>query len=272
MARLTALERPTGTTSHGFDPTHANLDVLGVPVSAVNLSAVTARFAHWIAERSRHYVCVRDVHGVVLCQDDPQLMRIHRNASLNTPDGMPLVWLLRAHGFDTADRVYGPDLVQAVGSAPELKHARHYFYGGRNGSTAAMIASLRQRFPGIEIAGDYEPPMRAAGEHETPEVIEVINRARPDIVWVGLGTPKQEYWMSEHRQAIEAPIMIGVGAAFDFYAGTAAQAPRWVQRSGFEWLFRVWVDPKRLGQRYARIVPRFIAMVARDYARRFIGR
>lgn len=253
-------------------PKDSRLDILGLPVSAVNLPRVIDLFTAWIAERSRHYICVRDVHGVVLSQDDDRLMRIHRNASLNTPDGMPLVWLLRAHGHRDADRVYGPDLLEAVCAAPSLAGSRHFFYGGQNDSATAMIASLKARHPALIVVGHHEPPFRPSGALEDSSVIEAINASQADIVWIGLGTPKQEYWMANHRASIEAPILIGVGAAFDFYAGTATQAPRWIQRSGFEWLFRVFVDPKRLGARYARVVPRFVALLARSYGRRLLRR
>jgi len=246
------------------------VDVLGIPISAVDLDAVVRLFQLWIAGASRHYVCVRDAHGVVLAQANERLMAIHREAALNTPDGMPLVWLLRAHGHRSTDRVYGPDLLHKAFGAAQLRGARHFFYGGSEGSAAAVADTLARRYPGATIVGHHEPPWRDGGSREDDAVLERINRARPDIIWVGLSTPKQEFWMAGHRAALDAPIMVGIGAAFDLCSGRIRQAPRWIQRSGFEWLFRVWLEPRRLARRYAYVVPRFLLLLALDHGRRWL--
>jgi len=248
------------------------VDVLGIPVGAVDLDIVVRLFQAWIAGASRHYVCVRDAHGVVLAQADERLMAIHRDAALNTPDGMPLVWLLRAHGHRSTDRVYGPDLLHRAFAAVELRGARHFFYGGSEGSAAAVADILARRYPDAAIAGHHEPPWRDSGSREDDAVLERINRTRPDIIWVGLGTPKQEFWMAGHRGALDAPIMVGIGAAFDLCSGRIRQAPRWIQRSGFEWLFRAWLEPRRLAGRYASVVPRFVLLLALDRGRRWLRR
>jgi N-acetylglucosaminyldiphosphoundecaprenol N-acetyl-beta-D-mannosaminyltransferase len=174
---------------------------------------------------------------------------------------MPLVWLSRWHGAREVSRVYGPDLMLAFCERSVGKGYRHYFYGGAEGVPERLADRLCRRFPGLVVAGTYSPPFRALSDAEDAALVERVNAARPDLVWVGLSTPKQERWMAAHRAKLEAPMLIGVGAAFDFHAGLKPQAPRWIQRSGFEWLFRTLSEPRRLGRRYAYIVPMFSLLV-----------
>lgn len=204
----------------------------------------------WISQRNQQYVCVRDVHGVMESQRDEKLRQIHNQAGLITPDGMPLVWLSRLKGFQWVERVYGPDLMLAVCQQSVVKGYRHYFYGGAEGVPELLARRLREQFSGLQIGGWYSPPFRALTKEEDERVIRTINDTKPDIVWVGLSTPKQEYWMYQHLHRISAPVMVGVGAAFDFHAGLKKQAPRWMQRSGLEWFFRLITEPRRLWRRY----------------------
>jgi N-acetylglucosaminyldiphosphoundecaprenol N-acetyl-beta-D-mannosaminyltransferase len=233
-------------------------NILGIGVSAINMAQALETIDGWISQRHQDYVCVRDVHGVMQSQRDEQLKRIHNRAGLVTPDGMPLVWLSRRMGFPWVDRVYGPDLVLAVCQQSVGRRYRHFFYGGAQGVPERLADRLGKRFPGMEITGVYSPPYRPLTTEEDERLIRMINDTKPDIVWVGLSTPKQEYWMYEHLGRINAPVMIGVGAAFDFHAGLKTQAPRWIQRSGMEWLFRLISEPKRLWRRYLINNPWFL--------------
>lgn len=234
------------------------VDVLGVGVSAIQMADALAAIHGWIARRERQYVCVTSVHGVMESQRDESLRRIHNEAGLVTPDGMPLVWLCRRAGYRHVERVYGPDLMLACCERPVARGYRHFFYGGAPGVPELLAQRLRARYPGLEVAGTHSPPFRPLTPEEDRAVIRRINRSRADIVWVGLSTPKQERWMAEHVGRLEAPVLIGVGAAFDFHAGVKWQAPRWVQRIGLEWLFRMVNEPRRLLGRYVVNNPRFL--------------
>src|SRR5690606_5511415 len=186
----------------------------------------------------------------------------HNAAGLVTPDGTPMVWLLWASGHRAAERVYGPDLMLAVLEMSVMRGYRHFFYGSSETTLTRLETSLRARFPGLVIAGSHSPPFRPLTAREDDAVVEMINAARPDIVWVGLSTPKQERWMADHRDRLEAPVLVGVGAAFDLHAGIVRQAPRFVQRSGVEWLFRLAMEPRRLWRRYLRNNPAFVLCIS----------
>lgn len=245
----------------------SRVDVLGVGVSAINIAQALAVMDTWIANRDPHYVCVTGVHGVMESQRNERLRQIHNAAGLVTPDGMPLVWLSRRQGFAHVERVYGPDLMLAACLHSLYHRHSHFFYGGGDGVAEQLAERLSCQFPGLRVAGTYTPPFRALSRDEDSAIVDRINRAAPDIVWVGLGTPKQEQWMDEHVGRIEAPVLIGVGAAFDFHAGVKRQAPKWMQRSGFEWLFRLASEPRRLGPRYLVNNPAFMWRVARTWSR-----
>jgi len=245
-------------------PGPARVDVLGVRVSAIDMPAALATLAGWIDRGERHYVCVSGVHGVMESLRDPALRRVHNAAGLVTPDGMPLVWLGRAAGVAHMRRVYGPDLMLAVCAESVALGWRHYFYGGADGVPELLAERLRARFPGLAVVGTHSPPFRALTPEEDAAVVDRINAAGPHFVWVGLSTPKQERWMAAHRGALRAPALMGVGAAFDFHAGLKRQAPRWMQRSGLEWAFRLATEPGRLGRRYLVNNPRFVYHVARQ--------
>jgi len=224
----------------------------------LNLDTAVTTLAGALAAGQRGYVTVTGVHGVIESQDDPELRRIHNASLLSTPDGMPMVWMGRLGGHQSMDRVYGPDLMDRIMAWSQQSGATHYLFGGNTGVADALKARLEQRFPGIRIVGTSTPPFRPLTEGELTVLAAEVGRLQPDFFWVGLSTPKQERFMATHLSRLNARIMIGVGAAFDFHAGRIIQAPRWIQRSGLEWLFRLTKDFRRLWPRYSRIVPLFL--------------
>jgi N-acetylglucosaminyldiphosphoundecaprenol N-acetyl-beta-D-mannosaminyltransferase len=234
------------------------VNVLGVGISAINPSQAVGEIERWVTQSARNYVNVCTVHTVMECQNDTRLRRIVNHSGLSTPDGMPLVWLSKLHGFREAARVYGPDLMLDLCARSEVTGHRHFFYGGAPGVARLLVERLKSRFPDLKIAGVHSPPLRAPDTQEDTSVLEMINAAKPDIVWVGLGTPKQDYWVARHRHLLTASVLIAVGAAFDFHAGLLPQAPRWMQRNGFEWLFRLYHEPRRLAFRYLVYNPLFV--------------
>jgi len=194
------------------------------------------------------------------CVNDPSLLPVFNEAGLVTPDGMAVVWLLRLKGHREVRRVYGPDLLLAVCAHGLERGWRHHFLGSSPEILALMTKNLRARFPGLQIAGQTCPPFRQLSMQEDEDIIAEVNASQADILWVGLGSPRQEVWMHKKLRKINAPVMIGVGAAFDFLSGNKPQAPHWVQRIGMEWLFRLLNEPKRLWPRY-RQYPRFVILV-----------
>ena len=237
------------------------VNVLGVGVSLVNMDLALERIASWIREREKTYVCICSVHGVMECQRSEELKRIFNHAGMITPDGMPLVWLARRQD-PKVTRVYGPDLFLAELASSISSGHRHFLYGGGPGVAASLAEKMTRRFPGLRIAGTLEPPFAPLAELASSETAAKINAAHPDIVWVGISSPKQERWMSMMRPMLEAPVLIGVGAAFDFHSGTVRQAPRWMQRSGLEWFFRLITEPRRLWRRYLVNNPWFLWALA----------
>ncbi|GAB4407907.1 MAG: WecB/TagA/CpsF family glycosyltransferase [Anaerolineales bacterium] len=238
--------------------TPPRVNVLGVGISAINLPQALAIIDDWIARRDPHYVCVSTVHGVMECQRNEAVRRALNSSGLTTPDGMPLVWISRLHGFRHVRRVYGPDLMLAVCERSVAKGYRHYLYGGRPGVAEALKARLERRFPGVQIVGLESPPFEPLTPEQDREAVERINAANPDIVWVGMSTPKQDLWAAEHVGRLNAPVILAVGAAFDFVSGRKRQAPRWMRDSGLEWLFRLIQEPRRLWRRYLLYNPLFI--------------
>jgi N-acetylglucosaminyldiphosphoundecaprenol N-acetyl-beta-D-mannosaminyltransferase len=241
--------------------THSTIprvDVLGVNISAVDLNGAVEEVGRWFDDDERHYVCVTGVHGVMESQRDPELLAIHNASGLTTPDGMPMVWSGWFAGHRSMDRVYGPDLMLDVCAEAARRGWRCYFYGGKEGVADVLASRLEERFPGLKVAGCYSPPFRPLTAEEDEAIVDRINSSAADLVWVGLSTPKQERWMAEHVDRLDAVALLGVGAAFDFHAGEVRQAPRWVQRSGMEWLFRLGQEPKRLWRRYLYNNPRFL--------------
>jgi N-acetylglucosaminyldiphosphoundecaprenol N-acetyl-beta-D-mannosaminyltransferase len=241
--------------------TEPRVNVLGVGVSAINMDLALARIAEAVAAKTKGYVCVTGVHGVSEAQNDPAFRQILNRCFLCTPDGMPLVWVGRLQGQKHMDRVYGPDLMLAVMQESERKGWRHYFYGGANGTAVTLKEKLTARFPKLQVVGTYEPPFRPLNAEEQSALRETVRLARPDMLWVGLSTPKQERFMAEYLPKLDVTLMFGVGAAFDFHAGKVRQAPRWMQRSGLEWFFRLCSEPKRLWKRYFKNNPLFLGRI-----------
>ena len=233
-------------------------NVLGVALHAMNLPTATEAVLEAIRERRKGYICVTGVHGVSEAQNDSGFRAILNAAFLNTTDGMPLVWLGRhAHGR-WVDRVYGPDLMLEIFRSTQSTAIRHFFYGGAPGVADELKARLEARFPGVTVCGTYCPPFRPLNAAEEADLQRIVREARPDIIWVGLSTPKQERFMAEYLPKLDTTLMFGVGAAFDFHAGRVPQAPRWMQRSGLEWFYRLCSEPRRLGRRYLVNNPLFI--------------
>jgi N-acetylglucosaminyldiphosphoundecaprenol N-acetyl-beta-D-mannosaminyltransferase len=202
---------------------------------------------------------------VMAAAEDPGLREALLQSSINVPDGMPLVWAMNLLGESLRTRVYGPELMARACARAARSGERFYLYGGRNqGALVQLALNLRQRYPGIKIVGGYSPPHRPLTDEERTSAIEEINAARPDVVWVGIGVPKQEKWMLDVRPEVEAPVLIGVGAAFDFHAGLVPQAPPFMQESGLEWAYRLAHEPRRLWRRYTRYNPRFVHAFTRQ--------
>ncbi len=240
--------------------------VIDTPISAVTLDVAVQTIAKWIQQRQKHYVNVCTTHTLLECHDAPELASIVNGSGLSTPDGMPLVWLGKARKLPVG-RVYGPDLMLALCNYGQEHNVRHYLYGGALGVPETLATRLQHQFPKLNVVGCYSPPFKPLPVEVDMDDVRRINEASPDIVWVGLGTPKQDYWVGKYRPFLHAPVLIAVGAAFDFHSGRIKQAPRWMQRSGLEWFFRLTQDPKRLWKRYLLGNPYFLLLIARQWWR-----
>lgn len=229
--------------------TSASFKVLGVRVHAVQIPNVVAQIRNWISERDRcHYIAVTGMHGVSESQRDLSFRKVLNEADLVVPDGMPLVWLGRRQGHPLRRRVYGPELMQTFCRTTGSQY-RHFLYGGMPGVPERLSGTLQEHF-GINVVGEYSPPFRPLTPQEDEAIVARINAANPDVLWVGLSTPKQERWMYEHRAKLRVPVLVGVGAAFDLNSGRTKQAPVWMQERGLEWSFRLFQEPRRLWRRY----------------------
>jgi N-acetylglucosaminyldiphosphoundecaprenol N-acetyl-beta-D-mannosaminyltransferase len=234
--------------------------VLGVKINAVQVGQVVERMKGWIRERDGcHSIAATSMHGIVEAQHDPSFKEILNSTDLAVPDGMPLVWLGRHQGHLLRRRVYGPDLLLAFCEESAKKGYRHFFYGGEPGVAERLGASLKARLPELNVVGTCSPPFRQLSANEDEEMIGMIGRAAPDVLWVGLGTPKQERWMHEHKGRLRVPVLVAVGAAFDMLSGRRKQAPRLLREHGLEWFFRLLQEPRRLWRRYLVYGSKFIA-------------
>lgn len=246
-------------------PSPATGEVVGVSLSVIDYDRTLAWVDAMVAARQLGYVCVCNVHTVMASHEDPELRAALRSASLNVPDGQPLVWALNALGHSLRDRVYGPELMARAFAHASATGHRFYLYGGRDQDALAELSTkLRQRFPHASIVGTYAPPFRPLTNPERDAIAYEINASEADVVWVGIGVPKQEKWMAAMRPYLEAPVLVGVGAAFDFHAGLVPQAPPWLQRAGLEWAYRLAHEPRRLWRRYLRYNPWFVRAFARQ--------
>ena|SRR5579862_1441890 len=243
------------------------VDVVGVQLAVTDYDAMLDWIDASVADGARGYLCACNVHTVMASREDPELRAALDAASINVPDGQPLVWALNALGHSLPGRVYGPELMsRACERAVDQGH-RFYLYGGRNqGALVQLALNLRRRYPGVRIVGGYSPPHRPLTPEEEGAIVQEINHSRADVVWVGIGVPKQEKWMARLRPHLEAPVLVGVGAAFDFHAGLVPQAPSWIQESGLEWAYRLAQEPRRLWKRYLRYNPKFVAAFAAQLA------
>jgi len=263
-------ERAAPETDHR--PQLQSVWILGTPISIVSMGKVIDLLEEWVAGARDHYVVFRDVHGVMLARNEPQLRRAHIESDLVAPDGMPLVWAARLAGSKEISRVCGPDLLLVACEHGLSRGWRHYFYGGAPGVAEDLERELRNRFPGIDVVGTYSPPFQSLSAEEDDRASAAIRAAHPHFVWVGLGTPKQELWMAEHCGKCGGATLLGIGGAFDLHAGLVPRAPGWMQSLGLEWCHRLACEPRRLWRRYFTYVPLFLVLVALELITRRIGK
>ena len=258
--RIDSCVRAASSQSSPLAPEHA--DVLGVRVSAVDLEHAVNFADRWITAANPGYICVSGVHGVMEAHRDRGLREILNRAAINVPDGMPMTWVGRFQGFKNMDRVFGPDFMAAMCSLSVARGYRIFLYGGKPSVADLLGATLQRRFPGLEIVGTYTPPFRTLTPEEEEDVVAKVAQAKPHILWVGLSTPRQERFMAEFVDRLQVPLLVGVGAAFDFHTGNLRDCSDWIKRAGLQWLHRLMQDPKRLGKRYLRNNPAFIWLIA----------
>lgn len=233
--------------------------IVSLRINVGNCESVTERIGEMIEAKAGSYICFSTVHMVMESHDDPVYGAKVNSADMVVPDGMPLVWMQRLQGIKNPGRVRANDLMIRIFEWAENKGLSVGFYGGRQEVLDAILRRVAGEYPGLKIAYAYSPPFRALTGEEDKAVITEINEKRPDILFMGLGCPKQENWMAKHRGDLES-VMLGVGASFDFYAGNIPEAPEWLQRLGLEWLFRLSREPKRLWRRYLILNPRFMML------------
>jgi len=237
------------------------INVLGVGLSEINYELALSQIGAAIEEGRKGYVTVTGVHGVSESQEDERLREVHNASFLTTPDGMPMVWMGKLAGSSVMDRVYGPDLMLLVLRAGVERGWRHFFFGGGEGVADELREKLEARIPGVKVVGTFTPPFRPLDDGEEAALAARVAEVRPDCFWVGLSTPKQERFMAAHLGKLEATLMFGVGAAFDFHAGRVPQAPPLLQKAGLEWAYRLAKEPKRLWRRYLKNNPLFLGRV-----------
>ena len=243
-------------------------EILGVPIALTDYAGTMDVMDDMVERRHLGWVCAAAVHSVMVSRSDPAMKQALRDATITVPDGMPIVWAANALGEELPNRVYGPELMRRYCDRAVERGHRVWLYGGRDqGALVQLALSLRQNHPGIQIVGGYSPPFRPLSEDEDAAVAKQINDARADVVWVGIGVPKQEKWMVRMRERLDAPVLCAVGAAFDFHAGRVSQAPRWMQERGLEWTYRIAQEPRRLLPRYLVTNPRFMLNFARQWMR-----
>jgi N-acetylglucosaminyldiphosphoundecaprenol N-acetyl-beta-D-mannosaminyltransferase len=236
--------------------------VLGIDVDPVDMDGAVIHIAEALEEERKGYVCVAGVHGIMEAQRDTRLPRIYADSEMTIPDGMPLVWVGRLQGHANMQRVTGPDLMLEIFRRPEFAMRTHFLCGGANGVADELRARLLARFPHLRIVGTYTPPFHAHSAIEERELIDAVARCKPDIVWVGISTPKQELFMAHYLPLLDTKLMFGVGAAFDYHTGRIRDCAGWIKRAGLQWLHRLLQDPKRLWRRYLRNNPAFLWKIA----------
>jgi N-acetylglucosaminyldiphosphoundecaprenol N-acetyl-beta-D-mannosaminyltransferase len=245
---------------------HHRLNLLGVRVTAFDLPTAVAAMDAAIAAGRRAYACTCPVYTLMQGHERSEVRAALNGAAWVTPDGMPVVWALRLRGAPAAGRVYGPDLMLALSQLSAQRGYRQFYLGGAPGVAEDLARNLQARFPGLAVAGACAPPFRAQSVAEEAALLEQVNASGAHVVWVGLGSPKQDLWMARFRPRLQAPLLVGVGAAFDFFTGRQRQAPRWMQRSGLEWAYRLVSQPRRLWRRYLIYNPKFVALLVLELA------
>ncbi len=269
MDRATA--RPTTTLAPGSERPGAAIPrrkILGVPMALTDYAGAMDVMDDMVERRYRGWVCAAAVHSVMVARGDEAMWEALTEATITVPDGMPIVWAANVLGEHLPNRVYGPELMRRYCDRSAETGHRVWLYGGRDqGALVQLALNLRRHHPGIRIVGGYSPPFRSLTDDEDAAIAQQINDARPDVLWVGIGVPKQERWMVQMRERLDVPVMCAVGAAFDFHAGRVSQAPRWMQERGLEWTYRIAQEPRRLLPRYLYTNPHFMLGFARQYLR-----
>lgn len=237
---------------------YSKANVLGIGIDAVNMEQALEQIANDLRQRRKGYVCLTGVHGVMEAQRDPVLARIYAGAALAAPDGMPTVWIGRHQGHKNMERVTGPDLMLEVISRAEFSTYSHFLCGGKNGVAQELRDKLVASYPSVNIAGIYSPPFGPMSNEQEAAFVEMVSNSHPDIIWVGISTPKQERFMAHYLPLLETTLMFGVGAAFDFHTGRIADCADWIKRAGLQWFDRLLQDPRRLWKRYLRNNPPFL--------------
>lgn len=237
-----------------------NCMIMGNRISVLDMPAMIEELKQRLDDYRGKYICVCNVHTTVMAYEDPAYRIVQNSAALNLPDGKPLSIVARRNGYKSIGRVAGPDLMKEVFELSVAQGWKHFFYGSTPETLLALEDRLEKEYPGIQIAGTYAPPFCSITEEEDRVVIQAINQSNADFVWVGLGAPKQEQFMYEHRELLQG-VMIGVGAGFNFHAGTVKRAPLWVQKIGMEWFYRMLQEPGRLWKRYLKTNVKFLRLV-----------
>lgn len=226
-----------------------SVDILGVQITPISIDDILTKVDQWVRHRQKHYICLCPNYSIMISQKHPEFRKALNRATITTADGRAVAWACKFHGYRNAQQVRGADLTRLVCRMAAQKGLSNFFYGGTDALLESLVHNLRQENPQLQVAGTYAPPFRPLTPREKREVVQLINASQPDIVWIGLGAPKQELWMAEHFQDLQASVLIGVGAAFDFLSGVKMEAPRWMQKVALEWLFRLASEPRRLWKR-----------------------
>ncbi|GAC13713.1 WecB/TagA/CpsF family glycosyltransferase [Aliiglaciecola lipolytica] len=236
------------------------VNVLGLAIDPIEFTEAVDKIIFFAKSRPTQFVCVNSAQDVVIAQHDSRFRKIVNQANLATADGWPVVWNIRSQGLQLSDRVTGPDLMLAVCDKGRSHELKHFLYGGVEEVPSLLTGKLKQSFPDINICGAYSPPFRKLTAAEDQAEIDLINQSEADVLWIGISTPKQHFWVEDHLDKLNVGVVITVGAAFDFHSGRVKRAPKWMRENGLEWFHRAVKEPKRLGMRYLKYLPQFFIM------------